>query len=160
MWEQIGGRVGWETLKWIWQRSSRGKIRVETRLERGPFTRELGFTGSAIKISVVNESVTAITIVDIRLMFSGAYGASVPPLPPPERSHPKLPARMKSGAEGDWHIPAEKLSALLYDPYHPPSTTKPITRKVKLHARCITGSGKAYKSPAFSFSTAPDSFGF
>ena len=160
MWEQIGGRVGWETLKWIWRRSSRGKIRVETRLERGPSTRELGFTESAIKISVVNESVAAITIVDIRLMFSGGYGASVAPLPPPERSHPKLPASIKSGTEGDWYIPAEKLSALLYDLYHPPSTTKPIMRKVKLYARCITGSGKVYKSPAFSFPTDPGSFGF
>ena len=160
MWEQISIKAFWEILRWTWRRGSRGKIRVETRLERGPFTRELGFTESAIKISVVNESVTAITIVDIRLMFSGAYGASVPPLPPPERSHPKLPARIKSGAEGDWYIPAEKLSALLYNLYHPPSTTKPITRKLKLHARCITGSGNVYKSPAFSFSTAPDSFGF
>ena len=93
-------------------------------------------------------------------MFSGAYGASVAPQAPSGRSHPELPARLDSGAEENWYIPAEKLSELLYSLHHPPSTTKPITREVKLHARCIIGSGNVYKSPAFSFSTDSGSFGF
>ena len=151
MWEQISIKAFWEILRWTWRRGSRGKIRVETRTERGPETRELGFTETAIKITVMNESGSVVSIRDIRLMFCGAYGVPVKLIAPPGRSHPELPASLKSGAEGNWYIPAEQLSALLYDLYRPPSTTRPKRGKVKLRARCIIGSGKVYKSPAFSF---------
>ena len=159
MLEQISSAASIEILKsvmnWIRRRCSRGGIRVETKSERGPISRELGFTESAIKITVVNESESAINVRDIRLVFCGTYGAPVAQLAPPGRSHPELPARLDSGTEGNWYIPAEKLSALLHSLYHPPSTTK---SKVKLHARCVTGNGKVYKSSVFLFSTDRNSW--
>ena len=143
---------------WIRRRPARGVIRVEIRPESGPYSRELGFTETAIKITVMNESGSVVRIRDIRLMFCGTYGAPVKSIAPPGRSHPGLPASLKSGAEENWYIPAEQLSTLLYDLYRPPSTTRPKKDEVKLHARCITGSGKVYKSPVFPFSMDPDSF--
>ena len=164
MWEPFGIAVAVELgksfMSWLRRGFARGGIRVETRIEKGPFTHKLGFTEAALKITVVNESERAAKIIDIHLMFCGAYGASVHLTAPPERSHPELPAHLESGAEGNWYIPAEQLSELLYSLYHPPSTTKPTTREVKLHARCITGSGKLFKSPVLSFSTDSKSFGF
>ena len=157
------GKTLKNVMSWMRRRSTRatrGGIRVETRQETGPSSRELGFTEAALKITVVNESKKAVKIVDIRLMFCDSYGASVAPTAPPGRSHPELPANLVSGADGNWYIPAEKLSELLYSLYHPPLTTKPIVREVELHARCVTGSGKVYKSRIFSFSTDPNSFGF
>ena len=144
MWEQISIKAFWEILRWTWRRGSRGKIRVETRTERGPETRELGFTETAIKITVMNESGSVVSIRDIRLMFCGAYGVPVKLIAPPGRSHPELPASLKSGAEGNWYIPAEQLSALLYDLYRPPSTTRPNLITVLLTMIEITEKGREY----------------
>ena len=157
MWEQIGVSLFVKFLTdiwdWIRRRCPRDKIRVETMLEPGPTSREHGFTETAIKITVVNESESVIRIKDIRLMFYGAFGASVEPTAPEGRSHPELPVSLDSGTKENWYIPAEKLSDLLYNLYHPSTTTVPETRTVTLHARCITGTGRAYKSPTFQFPT-------
>ena len=60
MWEQIGvsflQKVFTEIWDWIRRRSSRDGIRIETIREHGPISREHGFTETAIKITVVNET--------------------------------------------------------------------------------------------------------
>ena len=160
MWEQIGGTFLAKVVTEIWdqirRRSSRDGIRIETTLERGPISREHGFTETAIKITVVNETKSTVKIRDIRLMFCGAFGTSVAPKAPLGLEHPELPVNLYSGTEKNWYVPAEKLSQLLRSLHHPPTTTVPATRTVTLHARCITGTGKVYKSSAFLFPTDPN----
>ena len=74
------------TTTWLWRRSYRAGIRVETARECGPVSRELGFTEPAIKISVVNKGDKEVTIKNIRLMFCREFGASVAPEAPPGAS--------------------------------------------------------------------------
>ena len=140
---------------WLKRRAARGRICIETALEPGPcypeVPRELGFTPSAVKITVVNESEQTIKVSDIRLMFCGEYGVPVLPKAPPGRHHPELPSDLNPGTVEHWHIDAEKLSESLLFLHRPPSTTVSKSRKVKLHARCISGTGKVYKSPSFFF---------
>lgn len=138
---------------------ARNAIRIETALETGPTTRRSGFTEPAVKITVVNESAHLVKIIDIRLIFCGEYGAPVELEAPPERFHPVLPVDLDSGTQENWYIPAEKLSSLLRFIHRPPSTTMQTSREVKLHARCISGDGRVFKSPAFQFSLDPNSHG-
>ena len=141
-----------EPLNWIRRRGVfRKAVRVETVVERGPVTRRSGFTEPAVNITVMNESKSSIKIRDVRLMFCGDYGASVAPEAPAERSHPKLPMDLDSGTDAHWYIPAEQLYAWLSSLYQPPSTTGPTSREFTLRARCITGTGKVYRSPPFLF---------
>lgn len=140
-----------ESVAWIRRRRVRKAVRIETVIERGPVTRRSGFTEPAIKITVMNESKRSIKIRDIRLMFCGDYGASVAPKAPAERSHPELPMDLDSGTDAHWYIPAEQLYALLSSLYQPPSTTGPTSREFLLRARCITGTGKVYRSSPFLF---------
>lgn len=140
-----------EPVAWIRRRLVRKAVRIEAVIERGPVTRRSGFTEPAIKVTVMNESKRSIKIRDIRLMFCGNYGAPVKPRAPEERSHPELPMDLDSGTDAHWYIPAEKLYALLCDLYQPPSTTGSTSREFTLHARCITGTGKVYRSSLFRF---------
>lgn len=57
----------------------RHRIHVRAVWKRGPVSRKLGFTEAAVEITVVNKSESAVEIGDIRLMFCGAFGASVAP---------------------------------------------------------------------------------
>lgn len=136
---------------------SRKAVRIETVLEQGPSTRRSGFTEPVVKIIVVNESDHSIKIIDIRLIFCGEYGAPIELEAPPERFHPVLPVDLDSGTQENWYIPAEKLSSLLRLIHRPPSTTIQTSGEVRLHARCISGEGKVFKSPAFQFSLNPNS---
>ena len=140
-----------EPVVWIRRRLVRKAVRIETVIERGPVTRRSGFTEPAIKVTVMNESKRLIKIRDIRLMFCGDYGASVLLKAPPERSHPELPMDLDSGTDAHWYIPAEQLYTLLSSLYQPPSTTGPTSREFTLRARCITGTGKVYRSSPFLF---------
>ena len=141
---------------WIWRKFFRPEIRIMTATEQGPTNRrELGFTEPAVKITIMNKSSKDITIKDIRLMFCGAFGASVALEAPSGRSHCELPVNLASGADDHWYIPAEKLSKLLRSLYHPQPRGKSSMKKVKLHARCITGTGKVYKGSPFLFPTDP-----
>ena len=131
----------------------RRRVRVRVTWKRGPVSRKQGFMGAAVEIAVVNKSESAVEIRDIRLMFCGAFGASVAREAPPGFSHPELPKSLDSGKGETWYIPAEKLSALLCSLYRPQSLTKAVKRKVTLRARCITSAERVYRSPAFQFST-------
>ena len=142
---------------WTWRKFFRPGIRIMTATEKGPIGRELGFTEAHVKITLMNKSSKDVQIKDIRLMFCGAFGASVAPEAPAGRSHRGLPVSLAAGTDEIWYIPAERLSRLLRSLYHPPSRAKSSLKKVRLHARCITGTGNAYKSSAFLFSTDPNS---
>lgn len=157
MLEQIGSSasiiallVG--TANWIRQRLTKGGIRIETAIERGPVTRQSGFTEPAVKITVVNEGGHPVKIRDVRLMICRDYGAPVAAEAPPERFHTELPFDLQPGADESWYIPAEKLANLLHALHRPLTTTASSSRMVALHARCIDGGGKGYKSRAFQFS--------
>ena len=141
---------------WPERRSDKNEVRIETVVEQGPVSRAAGFTQSAVKITVVNEGEQSIKVGDIRLMFCGEYGVPVVEKAPPERQHPKLPTDLESGTLEYWYIPAEDLSVLLCSLHRPPSTTASMSRKVELHARCISGTGKVYKSPSFLFPMDPN----
>lgn len=157
----LGGLIAVVTLvvpSIFWLRGRRpiqNKVRIETVVEPGPcypeVSRELGFTPPAVKISVVNEGEQTIKLSDIRIMFSGEYGCPVVTEAPPGRQHPKLPSDLNPGTVEHWYINAEYLAGLLLSLHRPPSTTVSRSRKVKLHARCISGTGKVYKSPSFLF---------
>ena len=81
--------------------------------ERGPTSREFGFTEKAVKVTVKNVSSATMTIQDIRLMFTREYGAPVLTEAPTARSHPTLPAKLDPGTGDSWYFPAGKLSSLL-----------------------------------------------
>lgn len=142
---------------WVWRRwAARAGIRIETVVERGPVSSKYGFTETAVKVTIANESGTPIGIQDTRLMLChaygilcGTYGVSVPPEAPQPRSHPKLPAHLASGTVESWYFPAEKLSGLL----------QKMTRKhtAILRPRFTTISGRVYTGSAFRFSTDPNS---
>lgn len=135
--------------RWAWRRWSKNDVRVETTITPGPTSRQLGFTEDAIKVTVMNEGDHKIKIRDVRLMFCGNYGASVATEAPPGRCHPKLPTAIDTGAEENWYVPADQLANLLSSLHRPPSTTVSTSRKVRLYARCISGTGKVYNSRSF-----------
>lgn len=142
---------------WLFKRVFRPDIRLSAAIEKGPTTRELGFTEPAVKITLANVSNKDIQIKDIRLMFSKHFGASIAPEAPPGRSHPELPASLATGAEESWYIPAQQLSNLLCSLCRPPNRAGTAPTAVRLYARCITGTNRIYKGPSFSFSNDPNS---
>lgn len=84
---------------WFLRKVFRPEIHIETTIEKGPTTRELGFTEPAVKITLVNNSTKDIQIRDIRLIFCRHFGASIVPEAPPGRSHHQLPLTLPSGKE-------------------------------------------------------------
>lgn len=140
---------------WFFLRIFRPEVRVTTAIEKRPTTRKLGFTEPAVKVTLANKTRADIQIKDIRLMFSGHYGASIAPEAPPGRFHVELPASLAAGTEEYWYIPAEKLSNFLSSVFRPPHRAGSVPEEVRLYARCMTGKGRNYKSPSFSFSTNP-----
>ena len=142
---------------WLFKRVFRPELRITTAIEKGPTTRELGFTEPAVKITLTNKSSKNVQIKDIRLMFCGDYGASVAPEAPPGRSHRELPVTLASGTDDHWYLPAERLSNLLRSLHRPLKETGTETGETKIYARCITGNNRIYKGPPFSFSVDPNS---
>ena len=127
----------------------RGGIRIETVEERGPTTREYGFSEKAVKVTIRNASGAKIEIQDIRLMFAKTYGVPLLPKAPPPRSHSQLPATLNSGGAQSWYFPAEKLASHLQS-----LTSKSIAERgiTKLRPRVATSKGKVYKGATFRFS--------
>ena len=142
---------------WLFRRVFRPEIRVVTVIERGPTSQELGFTESAVKITLQNISARKIQIKDIRLIFCGDYGAPVAPEAPTGRSHRELPVSLASGTDDHWYIPAEKFSDLLRSLYRPSKETGTGVGKTTVYARCVTGNHRIYKSPSFPIPLDPDS---
>ena len=142
---------------WLFRKVFRPEILIVSAMEKGPTSRELGFTEPAVKITLTNKSRNRIQIKDIRLMFCGHFGASIAPEAPAGRSHRALPVSLASGKDDHWFIPAEKLSALLCGLHRPPKITGTELGTVTLYARCVTGTNKIYKGPYFPFPTDSNS---
>ena len=66
-------------------------IVISSAIERGPPTREYGFSEPAITVTFSNASGAAVGLPDIRLRFAKDFGLPVLPEAPPPRSHPTLP---------------------------------------------------------------------
>lgn len=148
----IGAIGGGGVASWASWRIARSRVRVETREERGPVTRGRGFTESAIKITVHNRRRKQVRVRDIRVMLSRDYGAPVQKEAPPGRTHVDLPEDLESGDAKSWYVPAEQLANLIALLHHPPSMTEPEPM-VRVYVRCITGTGRVYRSRAFRFAT-------
>ncbi len=119
-----------------------------------PATREKGFAGAEVEVSVTNASRHPIVVRDVRLMWSGAYGAPVESSVLGERRNPALPATLDPGAERHWYVRGEKLSQLLAVLFHPPKkATVYEAPSVAMYARCLTSSGRIGMSPTFEFPT-------
>ena len=106
-------------LAWAWRRTLGKPLQIIITTEKGPVSRELGFTETAVKITLSNKSNHEIVIQDLRLMFSRSIGVSAPPKAPLGRSHRPLPVTLSYGAQESWYFPAEKLSSLLGGLYRP-----------------------------------------
>lgn len=146
-------------LKWLWSRFPhlrRAKLHIATKLEKGPSSFKLGFTETAVKITVINKSSTSVVIHDIRLMFSRYYGTAVFDEAPDGRCHPKLPFELPASTEERWYIPAEKLSGLLYS-LHKPTKDRSPPPSVKLYVQCLTGNDNIYRSRRMELSTDANS---
>ena len=123
-------------------------IRVQIAEERGPTTRELGFTEKAVKVNIRNRRATKVEIQDIRLMFRGAYGVPVPPEAPPPRSHSALPVVLDPGSAKTRYFPAEKLAGLIGW-----LSSKPVHAESmgRLRPRVTTATGRVYRGPVHRF---------
>lgn len=152
-WAVIGALlgVGLATLKdWLWDRlATYGGIRIEIEEERGPTSREHGFTEKAVKVTVKNQSGVAIEIQDIRLMFTRTHGIPVMPVAPPPRSHSELPETLDPGTAKNWYFPAEKLASLLRL-----LSSKAVSEDglAELRPRVTSATGKVYRGSACQFS--------
>lgn len=157
IWAVVGAMlgVGLATLKdWIWDRlpTQRG-IRIEIGEERGPVSREHGFTEKTVKVTVKNQSDNAIEIRDVRLMFTKAHGVAVMAEAPPPRSHDALPTTLEPETAKSWHFPAEKLASLLQSLSPKQVPEKPVAT---LRPRVTSATGRVYRGSEWRFSTDVD----
>lgn len=132
----------------------RRSVRIEITEERGPVSRQYGFTEKSVNVTVKNHSGADMTIEDVRLMFTNAYGAPVLSEAPQPRSHPKLPVTLDSGTVKIWYFPAEKLSSLLQSLSVEPQKNG---ERVKVWPRVTTSSGDGFRGPSLWLSTDPNS---
>ena len=110
--------------------------------------------GAEVEVSVVNANRHPIVVQDLRLMFSGAYGAPVESSVLGELRDPALPASLGPGAERHWYVRGEKLSQLLAFLFHSPKkATGYESPAVAMYARCLTSSGRIGMSPTVEFPT-------
>ena len=131
-----------------------GNMQIDAETRSGPTSFKHGFTQAAVEVNITNRHRRErLVIRDLRLMLNRDYGAPVLPTAPPGRSHPELPFTIEPGTTVTWHFPAEHLSNLLKQLYHPPSKIVQDVADVPLYIRCIRGTGKVYKRKWFKFTT-------
>ena len=133
--------------------SQRGVV-IETVIERGPVSREYGFTESAVKATFNNASRATIGIRDVRIFLTGGFGVPVPPQAPPLRHHEHLPATIGTGTSSSWYFPAESLSYLVRDLATPRRSKNGVVRVRVLFTEI---NGRIYKGPWFELSLDPNS---
>ena len=167
-WEPIlGGLASGITLtsilwKWGWrlvntvrgigvdiQPSSQKGVDVETQLERGPTSWELGFTETGVKVTLMNKTGQRMTIKDVRLMFSRQHGLPVMPEAPKPRSHPKLPADIEPESVATWYFGAEKIAAFFHMVLAPAAKTDTVS----VHPQFTTVTGRVFRGPRIRLST-------
>ena len=129
-------------------------MQIDAETRSGPASFEHGFTQAAVEVSITNRHKRErLVIRDLRLMLNRDYGAPVLATAPPGRSHPELPFTIEPGTTVTWYFPAEHLSNLLKQLYHPPSKIVQDVADVPLYIRCISGTGKVYRQKWFRFTT-------
>ena len=129
-------------------------VRFDVVKERGPTSREYGFTETAVKVTVRNETGNSIEVRNIHLMIARDYGVPVPKDAPVPRCHPALPVAVSSGTAATWYFGAEQLSGFLsrlYAEAHSDDTS------VKLRPQVTTTTGKTYRGSHFQLSLDPSS---
>ena len=90
---------------YFWVRYGRfSGLRVRVAKRRVPATRETGFLGAAVEVSVSNVGRGPVVVRDVRLMFLGAYGAPVESSVPAGVTDPALPASLAPGEERHWYV--------------------------------------------------------
>ena len=135
----------------IWTRHSPD---IDAKLERGPTSREYGFTETAVKVTLMNDTGQRLTIQDIRLMFSSTHGLPVPPEAPVPRSHPTLPAHIESGSAETWYFGAEKVAAFFQMVLDPAAKIE----KVRVQPKFTTVTGKVFTGRTIRLSTDVDAY--
>ena len=127
-------------------------IRIRTEIEPGPTSRQYGFTETAIKVTVVNNSPIAAEIHDIRLMIDKKYGVSLPKDAPVPRHHATLPQAIEPGLSNTWYFGTERTSSRIKTLY------PGIGETCMLRARVETVAGKVYRGDKFEFFTGINAY--
>ena len=157
IWAVVGAMLGvaLATLKdWTWDRlPTQGGILIEIGEERGPVSREYGFTEKTVKVAVKNQSDRGVEIQDVRLMFTKTHGIPVMAEAPPPRSHDALPTTLEPEMTKSWHFPAEKLASLLKSLSAKQVSEKPVA---KLRPRVTSATGRVYRGSDWRFSMDVD----
>ena len=141
---------------WLIRRTWNGAWRTGLRvsvagIESGPTTRSLGFTEPALTVTLSNTGKRAVTVTDVRLMFSGPFGLRVPPEAPDGRSHPELPVRIATAEERVWYFPAQATSRMLDAIFM--SADRTGHDVVAIYVRCRLSSGVVCVSRFVRFPT-------
>lgn len=154
--------AAWTALKavrrptWLIRRTWNGAWRTGVRvsvagIESGPTTRSLGFTEPALKVTLSNTGKRAVTVTDLRLMFSEPFGLRVPPEAPDGRSHPELPIQIAPAEERVWYFPAQATSRMLDALFMPADRMGHDV--VAVYVRCRFSSGVVCVSRFLRFPT-------
>ena len=134
--------------------NARKGIYIDTKLERGPTSREHGFTETAVKVTLMNETGQRLTIQDIRLMFCGTHGLPVLPQAPVPRSHPTLPAPIDSGSAATWYFGVETVAQFFQTVSDPASKTQ----QVRVRPKFTTVTRKTFTDRTIRLSTDVDAY--
>lgn len=124
-------------------------VDIETQLERGPTSWELGFTETGVKVTLMNKTGQRMTIKDVRLMFSRRHGLPVPKNAPKPRSHPTLPADIEPESAATWYFGAEKVAVFFQTVSDPAAKTDTVS----VHPKFTTVTGRVFRGPWIRLST-------
>ena len=139
-------------LRWGFKKYIKPDLWIVFEIVRGPVTRELGFTESAVKIKVANTVSDAVEIQTIELMFSQQFGFKVEERAHAGFSHPKLPSRLDGHSAEYWYIPAERASRVIRS-LRTLKRDGTVSRSVKVRVRCTLSSGRIFHSRRRDFPT-------
>lgn len=126
----------WRTWNGAWRTGLRVSV---AGIESGPTTRSLGFAEPALTVKLSNTGKRAVTVTDLRLMFSAQFGLRVPPEAPGGRSHAELPVRIATAEERVWYFPAQATSTMLDALFMPAERSGHDA--VAVYVRCRFSSG-------------------
>lgn len=131
------------------QPSGQKGVDVETQLERGPTSREYGFTETGVKVTLMNKTGQRMTIKDVRLMFSRHHGLPVLPEAPIARSHPTLPADIEPESAATWYFGAEQVAKFFQIVLDPAAKINTVS----VYPQFATVTGRTFRGPWIRLST-------
>lgn len=129
-----------------------GLISIRTTIQPGPTSQQYGFTETAIKVIVINNSTLPVEIYDIRLMIDKQIGISLTKDAPVPRQHATLPQAIEAGLSDTWYFGTERISHNIKSIY------PGIGETCKLRARIETVTGKIYFGGKFEFKTSINAY--